>query len=105
MIKFKYRLPDNLVPLVNKTIVDYGYDFLYGLMPEGIAYQLRHCSMYLICELESHNNLMVHRNPVAVVERNQQNAMDVYIEATGNKNGTILCEIIDRCDNISVEPC
>lgn len=104
-IRFKYRIPENLQPLVDKTISDYGLDYLYGLMPEGLSGQLRHCSLYMICEFESINGLDVWRNPVAVVGQNEVDAMETYVKNMKKENGSVLCEIVNRCDNIKVEPC
>ena len=104
-IKFRYKIPENLQPLVNQTVVDYGSNYLYGLMPEELVGELRHCSLYMICELESVNTIDVWRNPVAVVGPNEINAMETYVKNTGKENGSVLCEIVNRCDNIKVEPC
>ena len=104
-IKFKYTLPSNLQPLVDETVVDYGLNYVYGLMPEELTAQLRHCSLYMICEFEFINNSQVWRNPVAVVGHNEVEAMEVYVRNTGKENGSVLCEIVNRCDNIVVEPC
>ena len=104
-IKFKYRIPDNLLPLVNQTVSDFGMDYLYGLMPEELGGQLRHCSLYMICEFEDINGLQVWRNPVAVVGKNEVEAMETYVRNIRKENGSVLCEIVNRCDNIKVEPC
>ena len=104
-IKFRYRIPDNLLPLVNQTVADYGYDYVYGLMPEELVSQLRHCSLYMICEFEFINGLQVWRNPVAVVAPNEVDAMETYVRNTKKENGSVLCEIVDRCDKITVEAC
>lgn len=104
-IKFKYKIPENLLPLVNQTIVNYGLDYLYGLMPRELAGQLRHCSLYMICEYESSNGISIWSNPVAVVGYNEVNAMETYVRNTNKENGSVLCEIVNRCDNIKVEPC
>lgn len=104
VIKFKYKIPENLQPLVNQTIVDYGLDYLNGIMPKELAGQLRHCSLYMICEYENVNGLQIWRNPMAVVGQNEVNAMETYVRNTGKENGSVLCEIVNRCDNIKVEP-
>jgi hypothetical protein len=104
MIKFRYKLPEGLVPLVNKEVVDFNDEYITGIMPEEISGNLKHCSMYMICELEEHDKITVLRNPIAVVETNQPNAMIAYRETYGKDNGTVLCEIVDRCDNIKVIP-
>lgn len=103
-IRFKYRIPENLQPLVNQTIVDYGLDYVYGIMPEELAGQLRHCSLYMICEFESINNIQIWRNPIAVVGYNEVDAMETYVKNMHKENGSVLCEIINRCDKIIVEP-
>jgi hypothetical protein len=104
-IKFKYRIPENLQPLVDQTVADYGLNYLYGLMPEELVGQLRHCSLYMICEFEYINGLEVWKNPVAVVGQNELRAMETYAENMHKDNGSVLCEIINRCDKITVEPC
>lgn len=104
-IKFKYRIPENLQPLVDQTVADYGLNYLYGLMPEELVGQLRHCSLYMICEFEYINGLEVWKNPVAVVGQNEVQAMETYAQNMNKDNGSVLCEIINRCDKITVEPC
>lgn len=104
-MKFKYTLPANLQPLVDQTVVDYGFDYVYGLLPEEIAGDLRHCSLYMICELDFVNGMQVWQNPVAVVGHNEIEAMETYVRETQKENGSVLCEIVNRCDNIKVEPC
>ena len=104
-IRFKYRIPENLQPLVDTTVADYGMDYVYGIMPEDLITQLRHCSLYMICEFELINTAQLWRNPIAVVGHNEVDAMETYVRTTGKENGSILCEIVNRCDNIKVEPC
>ena len=90
---------------MNQTVVNYGLDYLYGLMPRDLVGQLRHCSMYMICEYESINGAQIWSNPVAVVGTNEVNAMETYVRNMKKENGSVLCEIVNRCDNIKVEPC
>lgn len=104
-IKFKYVLPEALQPLVKETVSDYGLDYLYGLMPEELAGQLRHCSLYMVCEHENLDNVQLWKNPMAVVAINNSNAIETYSNATGAKNGSVLCEIANKCDKIKVEKC
>ena len=104
-IKFEYKIPDNLLPLVQQTIVDYGSDYLYGYMPEGLAGQLQHCSLYMVCEFESNNGVDIWKNPLAIVSNNEVNAVETYSEATGSEIPSVLCEIVNRCDKIVVRPC
>ena len=104
-IRFKYRIPENLLPLVNQTVVNYGYDYVYGLMPEELIGQLRHCSLYMICEFEYIDGRQVWQNPIAVVAHNEVEAMETYVRNMKKENGSVLCEIVNRCDTIKVEPC
>ena len=103
-VRFKYRIPENLQPLVNQTIVNYGFDFMYGLMPKELSSQLRHCSLYMICEFDEINGMQVWQNPMVVVGTNEVNAMETFVKNTHKSNGSILCEVVSRCDNIKVEP-
>jgi hypothetical protein len=105
IIRFKYTLPEALQELVFQTVVDYGNDFVYGILPKAIAGQLRHCSLYMICEYEFINNNHVWANPVAVVGYNEIDAMETYVRTMKKENGSVLCEIVNRCDNLKVEPC
>lgn len=104
-IKFKYRIPENLQPLIDTTITDYGLDYVYGLMPEDLAGDLKHCSLYMVCEFEYINFTEIWRNPVAIVAPNEVSAIETYAENMNKNNGSVLCEIVNRCDNIKVEPC
>ena len=103
MIKFVYRISDNLLPLVRTSIVNYTNDYFIGYMDEGDTANLRHTSLYLACELINTDNISVHSNPIAVVAKNQYDATGMYNEITGSQSGTMLCEIINRCDNLTVE--
>ena len=103
-IKFKYKIPSNLQSLVDKTVADYGLTYLYGIMPDELLGELRHCSLYMICEFEYSNGIQIWRNPMAIVGHNEVNAMETYVKNTGKENGSVLCEIVNRCDNIKVGP-
>lgn len=103
MIKFKYNMKTDLIPLVHGTVVDYTNDFLYGLLPEEISTQLKHCSLYMVCELETPDGLNVYKNPIAIVAPTESRAIETYYEFTKKNNGTVLCELERRCDNIKVE--
>lgn len=104
MIKFRYKVPDNLVPLMVQTIVEYSGDYIIGYLEENLSGQLRHTSLYLVCELEFINDVQVYKNPLAIVSRNDTEAVLLYNKVTGKDNGAMICEIVNRCDNIKVEP-
>ena len=106
MIKFKYTFKEDLLKLVRETIANYTSDFIIGYLNEGDANSdnLRHSSLYLVCEcLEPAPNMRVYQNPIAVVSRNQYSAVGMFNEITGNGSGTVLCEMENRCDNLKVE--
>ena len=104
-IKFKYKIPENLLPLVRQTVVDYGSDYIYGFVPEDLSGQLKHCSLYMVCDFESTDGVDIWREPVAIVGYNEINAIETYTKNTNKTNGSVLCEILNRCDNIKVEAC
>lgn len=105
-INFKYKIPKNLLPLVNEVIPDYGMDYIYGIMPEELSGQLKHCSLYMVCEFESVNGSEdIWREPIAIVALNEFNALETYNKYVKKNNGSVLCEIVNRCDNLKVEPC
>lgn len=102
MIEFKVKIPELLLPLCNKEIIDFISDELDGIMEQSMAGQLAHCSMYIICELDFVNGKCIWRNPIAVVAKNEGAAMEMYGEYTHKTNGGVLCAMYDRCDNVSV---
>ena len=51
MIKFKYTFKEDLLNLLRQTIVNYTSDFAIGYMNEGDVNNLRHRSLYLMCEI------------------------------------------------------
>lgn len=104
MIKFVYRISDNLLPLVRTSIVDYTNDYFIGYMDEGDTANLRHTSLYLACELINTDNISVHSDPIAVVAKNENAAVTMYDEIMSSGNGTVLCVLENRCDNLMVEP-
>ena len=104
MIKFKYNLKEDLLKLVRQNIVNYTSDFLISYMNKGDINNLRHSSLYLMCEyLEPTPSMRVYQNPLAIVARNQYIATGIYNEITGCESATMLCEIENRCDNLKVE--
>ena len=104
MIKFKYTFKEDLLNLLRQTIVNYTSDFAIGYMNEGDVNNLRHRSLYLMCEIiEPTPSMRVYQNPIAVVAKNQYEATGMYNEITGSQSSTMLCEIVNRCDNIIVD--
>ena len=104
-IKFKYRMSIDLEPLVRTTIINYNDIYLYGILPEELAGQLKHCSLYLVCSLDYSDNVQVWQNPLAIVAKNEKSAVEKYAELTNSEIGSVLCEIANRCDKLKVIPC
>ena len=102
MVKFKYTLSSQIQPLINSTVVDYPYDYIIGYLEEGT--NLRHSSLYIVCELEDTNSLLIYKNPIGVVAKNERQAIELFSEVTSKNNGSAICEVVNRCDNLKVEP-
>lgn len=103
VVQFKYKLPEGIIPLVRQDIDGFNDDYILGWFDQMDIGQLHHCSLYMICELETIDNNNILSNPLAVVGKNTVQAMETYVKATGNKNGTVLCEIVNDCSSIKVE--
>lgn len=103
-IKFRYTLKPELAVLVNQQVTGYGFDWLFGYLDRAIIGRLKHCSLYLITELETKSGVNVYSNPIAMVAPNDIEAMTYYKDLFHKDNGTILAEIVNRCDNLKVEP-
>lgn len=102
-IQFIYKLPNDIVSLANKEFVDFADDRIYGWMNKKDTNYLRHCSMYLVSEMEVHGKITVLKNPVGIVARNENDALVTYNAVTNNTNGAIHSEIETNCQNIKVE--
>ena len=86
-LNFIYKISDSLLNLAKKEIVDFPIDGqLNGWIDKFdiINKQLKHCSMYLVCELATPNNINVLSNPMCIV--------------------AVMCEILNSCVNIKVQP-
>lgn len=104
MIKFVYRIGNDLLPLIRTSIVNYTNDYFIGYMNEGDTANLRHTSLYLVCELMNTDTINVYSNPIAVVAKNENAAVTMYDEIMSSDSGTVLCALENRCDNLMVEP-
>ena len=105
MIKFKYILPEDIGSLVRGSMATPYAGYLVGYLPEELAHDLRHCYLYMVCELDYNkkDNINVYSNPVAIVARNDGDALRTFSTETGKDNGMIYGEICNRCDKIKVE--
>lgn len=104
LIEFVYRLPEKIVPLAQKDIVDFTDDRIIGYLDQGDVSRLSHCSLYMVCNLNTYNELNVISNPVGIVAPNEGQALDTYFKATENTNGMVFCSIVDDCSTVKVEP-
>lgn len=103
-IQFKYRLSDQILSFIRKQVIDFDSDSMIGWFNQANAGQFQHCSLYIICELETYEDVYINRNPILIVGKNTVQAMEIYNSITGSKNGTILCEVVNNCSNIKVIP-
>ena len=106
MIKFRYTLKPNLVQLAQQTIKDYNGNLMVGYMDEGDTNNLKHTSLYLVCEIlvDEIPNDKTYQNPIVVVAKNEYTAVNIFNKVTGLEGGSVLCEIENRCDELKVEP-
>lgn len=104
MIKFKYSIPDDLNELMSKTIMGFGRSYCAGYMPEGLIGQLRHTTLFLMCEYEykKEGGIQKYKNPIVVVARNDTSAAEIFYEVTG-KYGLVLHRITEDCSKLMVE--
>lgn len=106
-INFNYTLPDNLFILASEEIIGLNNNHqITGWVDQADINSriLNHCSLYMICELEIINNENRLSNPVAIVAKNQTQAMQLFRAITEKDNGTVMCEIIDNCAGLKVKP-
>jgi hypothetical protein len=102
MVKFKYKIDNGLLPLVQNLIVDFYDNTFTGYLPEGLSGQMQHCTLFIVCEFEEINSTQVYKNPIVVVARNDGQAVQIYQEVTGNI-GFVLHRISEDCSKIKVE--
>lgn len=100
LIGFKYELPKQLYELANKKIPDLNSGYINGWLDEVDEYQLNHCSMYMVCDNEDD----VLHNPMAIVARNDMQAVRQFNRITEKDTGTVMCEIIGNCEGVKVIP-
>lgn len=104
IVQFSYKLPESLVPLMNQAIMDFNDEYILGWVDQADAGNLRHCSMFMITELETHDDITINKNPIAIVAKNESQALEIYYRATENTNGSVFCNITENCSGIKVQP-
>jgi len=101
-IRFIYKPNEQMMQMINSEIVDYGNDFLYGIMDEQDKYMLKKRAIYLMCEEEPRYGKMIYKNPLAVVAKNQSDAARIYFEWTG-ANSSCMCELEQYANKAKVQ--
>lgn len=110
MIKFKYKVDGSFAKFMQNQILGFTGGYVLGLLPDYVIGKndlLRHCSMYLIVESDivDMGEDATYSNPVAVVARNDVDAVRLFKEYAGeDKCAFVLSTIVDRCDNVKVDP-
>lgn len=102
IIRFKYNMNPDLIKLCREAIIEYDYDYLYGAMHRDISNQLNHASLYLICQDKEIQGNQFYANPLAIVAKNDVEAIGLYQSLTGN-NGISMCELERVCNTLKVE--
>lgn len=110
MIKFKYTVNKNIAKLMSSTFTDIvNPNSLIGYInAEKISNTnlLFHSSLFLVCACvfkavdESPTD---YKDPIAVVARNQTEAVGIYNSIFHTDEGVTICELEHRCDKLEVE--
>ena len=66
LINFIYKLPASLVPLTRKEMVGFTDDRIVGWFDQADVSQLKHCSMFMVCNYEQNSNVTVYTDPVGI---------------------------------------
>lgn len=103
-VQFTHTLPDALVPLATNTINGFSNPNLYGWLDTADAKKMRHRAMYLICDLETIEDVDVYSNPSLMVASNENEAVTMYNIITGIMHGTVICEVHHDCSKVTVVP-
>lgn len=100
LIGFKYKLSPAFSKLARQEIPDLNEEYINGWLDSEDANQLYHCSMYMICEQQDE----FLSNPLAIIARNSFEALQKFYKATEKNNGTVVCEILNSCEGVKVNP-
>lgn len=106
-LKFKYKIPSQLRPLIMGTMIGYTDEYLYGFVEAGVLSQLNHHGLYIVCECKQIPSKMIYQNPVVVVAKNESDALRIYYEelpeAPKDKIIRVHSRIMDNCKGLKVE--
>lgn len=89
-MRFIYHPNDGMKDLIRNNIANYGNDFLYGFVEDGSVGQLSRLGLYLVCELNIVGSVHYYINPLAIVAKNDYDAIRIYNEETG-KDASVMC--------------
>jgi hypothetical protein len=104
MIQFIYRPKPDVLDALHNNMVGFTSDFVNGYMEEGVTNQLHHKSLFLACENDyTEESGLSMRNPVAIVAKNESEAITLYGEVTNCDNATVFARLEDRCNGLEVE--
>ena len=111
LIKFKYIVNSSLKPLIMNTFADIATpDSLVGYVDEGKLANmdsLEHSSLFLTCDCEftrEDDRPSGYKSPIAIVAKNQTEAVQVYNSIYNTDEGVVICELERRCDKLKVIP-
>lgn len=110
MIKFKYEVDNGMAGLIRSTFADVvNPNMLVGYVEkEKLANidLLRHNSLFLVCDCvfsATDDTPSDYKNPIAVVAKNQSEAIGIYNNIFKTDEGIVMCELKNRCDELEVE--
>ena len=100
MLKFKYIPKSNIVNLITSNISNYNGEYIEGIFEEETKNQIGTYGLYLVCELEFKGGSSYYTNPLAVVAKNDYDAIRVFFMHT-DKEGSIVCKLADHCKDVT----
>lgn len=110
MIKFKYNVNNNIAGLIQTTFSDViNPNTLIGYVDDSKLANinlLAHNSLFLVCDCVFKTGDKAptdYKNPIAVVARNQTEAVGMYNSIFKTDEGITICELEHRCDKLEVE--
>lgn len=102
--KFKYRLDNTIINLLQGIILGFNSDYLVGYLEEAVSTRINACSLYLVCDFDENPNtgVQTYSNPICIVALNDSHAAKVYGELTG-RPALILQVLSYNCSDLTVE--
>ena len=102
--KFIYNLPEALQQLMIKEIVNFNDTALDCWINVADARELRHRSLYLVCDYRVIGSNAIYSMPMGIVAKNNMEALEAYHDVTTNTNGTIHSELENNCAKMKIIP-